>query len=98
MPLIAVCDEGTELAEAIRQYECGTVVPPGSPEKIVEVLEDLDADKSLLLHWKAGAHAAMQEFRRNTNTRRFAEVLCNNLGLSLNDGVADAPKNGEKTI
>ena len=87
VPLIAVCDEATELAEVVQKYGCGAVVPPGNPDQIVEAIQSVDYDKGLLLQWKAGAQAAMQEFRRNTSTRRFAELLCTHLGISMGGSI-----------
>ena len=81
VPLIAVCDQSTELADLVREYECGVVVPPGNPEMMVEAIERVSNDRNLLKKWKSGAMSAMRDHRREAATRRFAEVLCQRLPI-----------------
>ena len=38
-PLIAVCDENSELAQVVREEAIGWVIPPGHPDLIVQVLK-----------------------------------------------------------
>ncbi len=80
VPLIAVCDPQSELAELVRQYACGIVVPPGQPEQIAAILRRLVAEPELLAGWRAGAAAAMESHRRPLITDQFARLLAQHVG------------------
>jgi glycosyltransferase involved in cell wall biosynthesis len=47
-PLIAVCDDDSELAAVVREEEIGWVVPPGRPELIVSALREAKANPERL--------------------------------------------------
>ncbi len=47
-PLIAVCDDGSELATVVREEEIGWVVPPGRPDLIVSALREAKANPERL--------------------------------------------------
>jgi glycosyltransferase involved in cell wall biosynthesis len=47
-PLIAVCDENSELASVVKEEDIGWVVPPGRPDLIVSVLREAKADPDRL--------------------------------------------------
>jgi glycosyltransferase involved in cell wall biosynthesis len=47
-PLLAVCDDDSELAAVVREEEIGWVVPPGRPDLIVSVLREAKANPDRL--------------------------------------------------
>jgi glycosyltransferase involved in cell wall biosynthesis len=93
VPLIAVCDEETELAKIVQEFGCGVVVPPQHPDRIVEVIESIQADPGIIETWRESAKTAMKSFQRSGATRRFAELLHRDLGTPLAPAVegSDSP-------
>lgn len=47
-PLIAVCDDDSELAAVVREEEIGWVIPPGRPDLIVSALREAKANPDRL--------------------------------------------------
>ncbi|MDP3071485.1 MAG: WcaI family glycosyltransferase [Opitutaceae bacterium] len=43
LPVLAVADDDSELALAVRQGDCGFLVPPGDPERLAQTLRDIAA-------------------------------------------------------
>ncbi len=82
VPLIAVCDPQSELADLVQEYRCGIVVAPGQPAQIEAVIRRLIAEPRLLASWRAGAAAAMKQHRRPLGTDQIAHLLAEHLGTS----------------
>ena len=83
VPLIAVCEEETELAAIVNHYGCGAVVPPNHPEEIVSTVRRLLSAPELIDQWRDAAGEAMKSFQRASTTTHFAEVLSRHLGTPL---------------
>ena len=75
VPVLGICESDTELADTIREFNCGRVVPPGRPHEIAATVQDALTNPALMEQWKAGANEARQHFSRARNTERFLKVL-----------------------
>ena len=75
VPIVAICESNTELADVVYKYGCGRVVAPGNPDGIVRVLHDVLADPSLLKQWNLGARRASERFSRRKMTAKFLSTL-----------------------
>jgi glycosyltransferase involved in cell wall biosynthesis len=42
-PIIAVCDEQSELAQVVKEERIGWVIPPGRPDLIVQAMQNARA-------------------------------------------------------
>lgn len=65
-PLLAVCEENSELAAVVREEEIGWVVPPGHPELIVSTLRGAKANPDCL--------RAMGERARKAAERKYTRA------------------------
>ena len=52
-PLLAVCDNESELAAVVREEEIGWVIPPGRADLIVSALRESKANPERLCAWAA---------------------------------------------
>ncbi len=86
VPLLAVCEEQTELAEMIHQFACGAVVPPHSPQAISAWLRRWAEDPELRRQWQANAARAKSHYRRRVNTNKFAQLLSQHLRIERRAG------------
>ncbi len=75
VPVIALCDDQTELAELIRTYDCGAVIRPGQPYELVKILHGVASDPSIIERWRHGAAQAHSNHRRSALTKAFADSL-----------------------
>ncbi len=75
VPIIALCEQQTELADIVREFGCGCVIPPGQPAKITATIRQLAGDPHKLDFWRAGAAAASIRFARVRNTTKFLRIL-----------------------
>lgn len=65
-PLIAVCDEKSELASVVKEEEIGWVVPPGRPDLIVAALREAKANPDrLCLMGERARKAAETKYTRS---------------------------------
>ncbi len=66
-PLLAVCDDDSELAAVVREERIGWVIPPGRPNLIVAALREAKADANLLraMGKRARKAAEMKYTRRH---------------------------------
>lgn len=86
VPLLAVCEEQTELADMIRQFDCGAVVPPHSPQAISDCLRRWANDPELRRQWQVNAARAKSHFRRRVSTDVFAQLLSRHLRMEWQKG------------
>ncbi len=75
VPVVAVADADSELAEAVREGGFGCVVRPGDPAGLAAVLGELAADRARLRGWAART-AWVGQFSRATVLPRFEALLC----------------------
>ena len=75
VPIIALCEQQTELADVVHEFGCGCVISPGHPTEITATLRQLTADSARLDAWRAGAAAARKRFSRVRNTEMFLRTL-----------------------
>ena len=74
--LLVLARGGTELKSWIERHQCGVLMAPGSVEEFREAVQRFVEDRELLQQYKRNARAAaVLEFDRQTNIRRFREVL-----------------------
>jgi colanic acid biosynthesis glycosyl transferase WcaI len=59
-PLLAVCDDDSELAAIVREEQIGWVVPPGRPDLIASALQEARADQKRLQAMGERAHKAAE--------------------------------------
>ena len=60
-PIIAVADDGSELALVIREEQVGWVVPPGQTDRIVEAILEARANPERLIDMGQRARAAAEQ-------------------------------------
>lgn len=74
LPVVAVADEGSELACAVREGEFGCCVPPGDAVGLTEVLRSAARDRSRLEKWAEGTNW-VQKFAREQVLPQFEAML-----------------------
>jgi colanic acid biosynthesis glycosyl transferase WcaI len=79
LPVIAVADETSELAGAIRAGGFGVTVRPGDPAALAEVLRRLGESRLQLAEW-AGHTGWVQRFSRETILSQFEAMLVQSAG------------------
>lgn len=74
--LLALCSDENEVADIIRTYECGLVVPPDDVEAFVRAVDRFRQDKEFLATCRRNARLAMeQHFSRCVCTPMYLEHL-----------------------
>ena len=82
-PLIAVAPEECELAELTVQYGIGVLAPPGQPEALAEVIEELaDHTWDLPEMGKCARRLAESHYDRRKVIPQFQDVLRSVLGIT----------------
>lgn len=84
VPLLAICEPDTELADLVRDFACGVVTPPGEPEGIVDAIRRIQNDPRQLDDWRAGAKRAAQAHTRKEGTRQIGDLLIQTNVLTAN--------------
>jgi glycosyltransferase involved in cell wall biosynthesis len=75
VPLIAICQQDTELADLVHEFQCGIVVPPNHPDLLQSsILKAVNAP-SQLLQWRHGAERAARKFDRLPQVERLIKLL-----------------------
>lgn len=74
LPVVAVADEGSELAGAVREGGFGEIVPPGAADRLAELLRRLAGDRDLLARW-SGQVNWVRKFSRERVLPEFEAVL-----------------------
>jgi glycosyltransferase involved in cell wall biosynthesis len=85
VPIIALCEQQTELTDIVQEFGCGSVIPPGQPTELAAMIERLTRDPQKLDSWRAGAAAARTRFARVRNTEIFLRTLETCLRLKTED-------------
>lgn len=74
-PILAVCDEDSELAAVVNEEDVGWVVPPGRPDLIFSVLREAQANTDRLRAMGARARAAAEAKYTQTHVVEIYESL-----------------------
>lgn len=74
LPVVAVADESSELARAVRAGGFGTVVPPGQAAALADVLRDLGQSRARREEW-SGRTDWVKQFSRTAILPRFEAML-----------------------
>ncbi len=77
-PTIAVTDPAGEIAELVRQNQCGAVVAPGDGRALARVIRDFKNDRAHLEEMGRNARALLdRSFRRKIALERWERLLRN---------------------
>lgn len=83
-PTLAVASEDSELALSIRQHECGLVVPPSNPTKLLNALRMMQADQASLSDMSVNARQAFLSYYTTKHTvGKLHEILLAIAGKSV---------------
>jgi colanic acid biosynthesis glycosyl transferase WcaI len=74
LPVVAVADEGSELATAVREGGFGCTVSPGNAAALTDGLRRVAGDRAQLAGWAERTHW-VQKFARDRVLPRFEETL-----------------------
>lgn len=74
LPVVAVADESSELAGAIREGGFGGIVSPGAADRLAEVLQKVAGDRDLLRKWSGEANW-VRKFSRERVLPEFEALL-----------------------
>jgi glycosyltransferase involved in cell wall biosynthesis len=76
-PVIACVEEGSGIANAILQADCGWIVPPGNEDALSETMKAaLSSSKDdLMVMGSNGFNYALENFSRETNLRRLTGII-----------------------
>jgi len=75
-PILAVAEEGSELARVISEENVGWVVPPGSPEHIAQVILAANANRMLLQEMSVKAHqVAADKYAKPLIMRKHQDLM-----------------------
>jgi colanic acid biosynthesis glycosyl transferase WcaI len=70
-PVITVADPESDLAEAVVEGGFGVNVPPGEPEQLAQVLDEVTADPERLRRYGASGRVYVQQFEKNAVFESF---------------------------
>lgn len=74
--VIGICSEDSDLASTIRQYDIGTVCPPGDSSALAGSIRSMIQHPGLLARYRANARrAAVEHFSCEMAISRFTEIL-----------------------
>lgn len=73
-PLVVLCEPDCELADVVREFECGTQLPPQQPDQLRNVLLNDAVPGGKLVRWKAGALVARDRFSRHRGTSELIAI------------------------
>ncbi len=74
-PVVTVADPESELAEAAFAGGFGLNIPPGRPQEVAEVLDELAADPARLARYGAAGHVYVQQFEKTHVFENFLREL-----------------------
>lgn len=75
-PLLALVDEGSEIAQIVREHEIGVALEHGSAEKLAEAILYCYENRDRLAGWGKNARAFAEEnYSRKTQTRKYYEII-----------------------
>jgi colanic acid biosynthesis glycosyl transferase WcaI len=74
LPVVAVADESSELAGAVREGGFGEIVPPGAAAGLAGILQKVAGDRDLLRKW-SGQAKWVRKFSRERVLPEFEAVL-----------------------
>jgi colanic acid biosynthesis glycosyl transferase WcaI len=76
LPIVALAEEGSELALLVREHEVGWVVPPGDVEALVEVIADAARNPGELARMsKNGRTAAEEKYSRQVVLGAWTQLV-----------------------
>jgi glycosyltransferase involved in cell wall biosynthesis len=75
-PIIAVAEDGSELAEVVQEEKAGWVIPPGHPAKIVEVIQQAqESPEELACKGKSARAAAESKYSLEHTIFAYEEMV-----------------------
>ncbi len=80
-PLLLICGHECELADIIRQYDCGWIIAPGNVNELCELLNDITAGKYDLAAMKARSRRAAEQIGSRGNSAQIVAALAPMLGI-----------------
>ena len=74
--LIAIANKNSELSDLLDQSECGILVPPGKPSKLMEAIQFMVSSPEKLVTMKKNARIlALSKYSREICTLKFSKYL-----------------------
>lgn len=73
--LIGLCEAQSEVADIITHHQCGTLVPPGDAERMVNAITELLADKEVLNNYRNNGRVAAEQFYSRNNADQYIKIL-----------------------
>ena len=73
-PLAVLCDAHCELADLVREFDCGVRVPPQSPATLSQIILNEVQPGGQLNRWKAGALNARSRFPRERGSQQVVSI------------------------
>jgi colanic acid biosynthesis glycosyl transferase WcaI len=74
-PVVTVADEGSALADAVKEGSFGRNLPPGNPEQLAQAFRELAQDRQLLRSWGAAGRQYVERFESGNVLREFYKKL-----------------------
>jgi colanic acid biosynthesis glycosyl transferase WcaI len=74
-PLLAICDDDSELAQVVRMKRCGEVIPPGDAQRIAQTVDALSNDRARLKSMGKAAKELADEYAQEQVLREFWEKV-----------------------
>ena len=75
-PVLAICNESSDLANIIKDNNCGVIVDIGNPKKLYDTLASLISGKTKLAEMSQGSLCAVRDkYSRKVNTKKFIDIL-----------------------
>jgi colanic acid biosynthesis glycosyl transferase WcaI len=74
-PVITVADPESELAEAATEGGFGMNIPPGRPDEVASLLDELASDPERLQRWGAAGRVYVQQFDKMHVFESFLQEL-----------------------
>ena len=75
LPVVAVADEESELARAVREAGCGVHVSPGRPEELARALDSLAGDSESLAPYGEAGRSWVRQFDQDRVLADFSSAL-----------------------
>ena len=74
-PVVTVADEGSALARAIAEGQCGKNILPGQPEQLANCLRALSEDRQQLRTWGEAGRVYVERFEQRRVLEKFLGEL-----------------------